>query len=293
MESAVINKEVYKVSLGGIIVRLRNKANVCEAFLGKIFSKSIFSKSDLDNHELLLILDDKNGDVYGANGLRASATPSCVFNQKFFKSGNDLVTNVTTTWWTVPCRRDIECIDLVQLDKWDAVVYVPKITTDKWKDYKPYFAFVLGHELEHVKVIRENVKFHMCATWLLDCDCKIFEKAGIDYTKKPWNFPLERHCNKKGKKLATDLFGKEEFDKCLIVLKENETQGHKEYLAFIRDKLKGEPHKDSIWKSICCDIRAYYNNILKKAAHEIWKEDKSGGDEDAKQFNLEEFLPLD
>ena len=278
------------MSLGGITVRLRNKANVCEAFLD-----DIFSKSELDNRELLLMLEDKNGDGYGANGLRASATSSRVFDPILFPSGNNPDTNVTTIQKTVPCRWDMERIDLQQFDEWDAVVYVPKITTDKWKEFKPYFAFVLGHELEHVKVIRENVNFHMCATWLLDCNNDICAKAGIDYeSKKTWNLPLELHCNKKGKKLAIDLLGKDEFDKCFKVLEENETQGHKEYLAFIRDELQGEPYTDSIRELICCGIQAYYNDRrLKEAAHEIWKEDKSGGNVFAKQFNLEEFLPLD
>ena len=248
--------------LGGITVRLCNKANVCEAFLD-----DIFSKSELDNHILSVTLDDKNDDVCIINRFRAYTKPSYPYGQ------------TPSKYWG------------------DASVYVPKMTTDKWKDFKPYFAFVLGHELEHVKVIRENLKFHMCATWLLlDCNCKIFGKVGIDCkSKKTWNFPLERHCNKKGKKLAIDLFGKEEFNKCFKVLKENETQEHKEYLAFIRDELEGEPYTDSIWESICCDIRAYYNNILKKVAHEIWEKDKLGGNENevAKQFNLEEFLPLD
>jgi hypothetical protein len=277
------------VSLGGVTVRLRNKANVCEAFLD-----DIFSKSGLDNRELLLMLEDKNGYGYGTNGLRASATSSCAFDQNLFKSGNDPVTNVTTTWETVPCRRDIELIDLVQLAEWDAVVCVPKITTDRWKNYKPYFAFVLGHELEHVKVIRENLKFHMCATRLLDWKDAIFVKAGIDYkSKKNWNFPLEIHCDKKGKKLAIDLLGQEEFDKCLVAMRDdkNETQEHKEYLASIKDELEGEPHADNICESICRDIRAYYNDRnLKEAAHEIWREKRSDGDKIAAQFNLEELI---
>ncbi len=276
--------------MGGVTVRLRNNANVCEAFLD-----DIFSKSELDNRELLLMLEDKNGDGYGAKGLRASATPSCVFDQNLFPSGYNVTTNVTINQETVPWRDDMEIIDLQQWAKWDAVVYVPKITTDKWKDYKPYFAFVLGHELEHVKVIRENIKFHIFATWLFKYNADIFDKAGVDCkSMKTWNFPLELHCNRKGKKLATDLFGKEEFDKCLEALRKDkdETPKYKEYLAFIRDELKGEPYADNICESICCDIRAYYNR-LKRAAHKIWREERLGGNNFAEQFDINEFLPLD
>lgn len=255
-----MNKEVDKV-LGGVTVRLRNKANVCEAFLD-----DIFSKSELDNRKLSLTLDDENDAVCVSDRLRAYTKPSYPFGE------------TPSQHWG------------------DALVYVPKITTDKWKNFKPYFAFVLGHELEHVKVIREKLEFHMCATWLFDSNCAIFKKAGGDCKlKKKWKFPLELHCNKKGKKLATDLFGKEEFDKCLAAMMEdeNETPEHKKYLVFIIGKLKGEHYTDSICESICRDILDYYNNRLKKAAHEIWKDEKSKGCKVAKQFDINEFLPLD
>lgn len=47
----IVNREVYKVTLGGVIVRLRNKAGVCKTFLD-----DIFSNSGLDGRELLLSL---------------------------------------------------------------------------------------------------------------------------------------------------------------------------------------------------------------------------------------------
>lgn len=278
--------------MGGITVRLRNKANVCEAFL-----EDIFSKSELDNQELLLILDDKNGFQYDENRRRACALPSLLFDQNLFPPRYNATKNVTITRETDLYCQDMETIDLQQRTEWDTIVYVPKITTDKWKDFKPYFAFVLGHELEHVKVIREKLEFHMCAIWLFDNTCAIFKKAGDGCkSKKKWDFPLELHCNKKGKKLATELFGKEKFDNCFVAMMEdeNETPEHKGYLAFIMSKLKGEHYTDSICGSICRDLLDYYNNNrLKKAAHEIWKADKSRGNEIARQFDINEFLPLD
>lgn len=287
-----MNKEVYKVTLGGVTVRLRNKVNVCEAFLD-----DIFSYSGLDGRELLLILDDKNGDGYGANGLRASATSSCVFDQDLFPSGNNAATNVTITQETVPRRGDMEIIDLIQLTEWDAVVCVPRITAEKWKDFKPYFAFVLGHELEHVKIIRENIKFHMYATWRPHYECNIFDEVGLNCkSRKTWNFPLELHCNRKGKKLAIKLFGEKEFRNCFNSLRASkiETYEHKSYLTFVRKKLKRGPYTENIWQSVCHDIRDYYyNKRLKTAAHEIWKNRKSNGDEIAEQFDVNEFLPLD
>lgn len=283
-----MNKEVCQVTLGGVTVRLRNKVNVCEAFLD-----DIFSKSELDNQELLLILDDKNGFQYNENRRRACALPSLLFDQKLFPSGYNATTNVTTTRETDSYRLDMEIIDLIQWTEWNAIVYVPRITSEKWKDFKPYFAFVLGHELEHVKVIRENLEFHMCATWLFDHNCDIFKKADINCkSKKKWNFPLELHCNKKGKKLATGLFGKEKFEKCLEALSKNETQQYKKNLAFVMDELDGEPYTKNIWQSVCHDIQVYYRKI-KTVAHEIWKDQKSNGDEIAEQFDINEFLPLD
>jgi hypothetical protein len=74
----------------------------------------------------------------------------------------------------------------------------------------------------------------------------------------------------------------------------NETPEHKEYLAFIRNELEGEPYTDNICESIRHDILAYYyNDRLKNAAQKKWIKDKSEGNKIAEQFNLEEFLPLD
>lgn len=283
------------MNLGGVNVSLRNKALVDLAFLDEIFSNS-----GLNSHkrELLLILDTKDGFECEKNKWSGVTLPSSdVFmDSESFRSGYDPDKNITHYRdIDLYYRPYIDLKDLLRKDEWDAVVYIPRRTTKKWK-YKPYFAFVLGHELEHAKVIRENLKFHMCATWLFRYNCNIFGEAGINCkSKRRWNFPLELHCNKKGKKLATSLFDKEEFDKCLETLREdkNDTPEYKENLAFIMDELEGEPYTDSIWQSICCDIQAYYNNILKKAAHKIWRKQKSNGIEGAEQFDLEEFLPLD
>lgn len=285
---AMMIKEVRKVKLGGVTVRLLNKAQVDEAFLDKIFSKS-----GLDNQKLLFILDTKDGFGCKKNEWRGVTLPSDVFSDsKDYQAGYNAAKNVTIIREVDLFRRDMDTIDLLQKDEWDAVVYIPKITAERWKDFKPYFAFVLGHEFEHVKVIRENLEFHMCATWLYDYNCNIFQEAGTDCkSKKKWKFPLELHCNKQGRKLAIDLFGKEEFDNSLASLMPLETKEHQEYLAFIR-KLESEPYKDNIWESICCDIRNDYNEKLRKAAHKIWRKHKSNGIEAASQFDLQKFIPL-
>lgn len=279
------------MNLGGVNVRLRNYAQVAPAFLDVIFSNSGLHRTQ---RELLLKLDTKDGFECEKNKWSGVTLPSDVFmDSESFRSGYDPDNNITRYNIRDLYGPYIDKQDLLQIDEWDAVVYFPRRTTKKWQ-HKPYFAFVLGHELEHVKVIRENVKFHMCATWLYRYNANIFGEAGIDCTlKKTWKFPLELHCNRKGKKLATGLFGKDKFDKCLETLIEdkNQNQEDTEYLAFIIHELESESYTDNIWQSIWCDIRSYYDNKLRESAHKIWRKHRSNGI--AEQFDLEEFLPFD
>jgi len=186
---------------------------------------------------------------------------------------------------------------LKECDKWDALVYIPQITSERWKTFRAYFAFVLGHELEHVKIIQEKLDFHMCVSWLYDFNDNIFRKAGKDCkSMKQWNFPSELHCNKKGKKVTINLFGKEEFEKCFrdLIKSKEETDEHKEYLTFVVDELAGEPHKNKVCKSILDDIQKYYKyyKVPEKTAHEIYKEHKLQGLKCTKRFDLEKFLPV-
>jgi len=287
-------KDARTVNWGDVNIRLRNrvKPKVDEGFLEKIFSISELSKYKSDR-ELLLILDDKDG--FGCGPKKRGVTyPSIVFDTKDFPSGYEPSKNVTTYREIETCCKDMDAIDLQQKYKWDAVVYIPKITAEKWKDFKAYFVFVLGHELEHVKIIREKLDFHICASWLYQYNANIFKEGGHDYkSMKTWDFPWEQHCNKEGKRLAQDFCGKEEFDQCLedLMQRTDETQEYKEFLGFILRELEGQPCRINIWESVLREIRIYYQG-LEEATHRVYAKHKLQGVEPTKHFDLEKFLPL-
>lgn len=284
-----MTEKVKKRTLGGVNVRLRNKERVNVAFLDDIFSKSRLCNR-VDNRELLLKIDTKEESACKAKKQRGVTIPVEVFaRSKDSGLGYDSAKRVTRVRDIDSYLKDIDAEDLLQKYKWDAWLYIPKITADRWKNYRPYFACVLGHELEHVKVIRENLEFHMCATWLLEHHPDIVSEAGKDVaSQKTWDHPLERHCNKQGKRVAVRLFGEEGFDKCIAELKPDETDEHRETLDFLCD-LAGEPYNNIVWKSIFRDIQDYYKDKgLETAVHKIWSESQDLGD----QFDLEKFIPL-
>lgn len=285
-----MTKEVRKVELGGVTVMLHNKAKVDVAFLD-----DIFFKSGLDDRELLLILDTEDGFGCKEKKLRGLTFSSTILTDpKVSPYGYDPGTNKTRISLKQQYWGYMRGIGLGQIGESDAVIYIPKMSTEKWKDFKPHFAFVLGHELEHVKVMREDIEFHMCVTWLFDYNCKIFKEVGLDCSaKKKWNFPLEKHCHKKGRKLAVNLFGKSRFNECLSSLKKQETKpSYRETLDFLLG-LEGEPYEGDTCRSILKEIRGYYKNKkLWRAAHTLWKEDLSNGGEIATKFKLDKFLPL-
>lgn len=287
-------KDARTVNWGNVLVRLRNrvKPKVDEQFLEKIFSESELSKYKSDR-ELLLILDNKDG--FGCGPKKRGATyPSIVFDTKDSAPGYKPSNNVTACREVETYCKVMDAIDLRQKYKWDAVVYVPKITTKKWKDFRAYFAFVLGHELEHVKMIREKLGFHLCASWLCQYNANIFKEGGVDYKPlKHYDFPWERHCHKGGKRLAQDVCGQEEFDKCLekLMRKRDETKEYREFLAFVLRDLEAQPYKIHIWESVLREIGVYYHG-LEEAAHRVWSKHKLQGLEPTKHFNLEKYLPL-
>ena len=137
----------------------------------------------------------------------------------------------------------------------------------------------------------ESLEFHRCISWLFDDNFTIFKEAGFDCkSKKTWRFPLELHCNKQGKKIAEDIFGKEALVNCLTRLTLHETDEHKEYLDFIL-KLKGGPQKDDICQHILNEVQKYYLG-LEKTVYKVRRMRESVGEEFVRQFDLQKFIPL-
>jgi hypothetical protein len=259
-----------KVEWGEVSLRLSNRIGVEGRLL-----ETIIRRSGMRRCELLLVLDDKDGFGYEEEKRRGIAfaaedlnfvDPQCCY------------------------RRDIPIEDLVEIKEWDAAIYIPRISGEKHRDFGAYFALVLRHELEHVKIIRANLELHRCVSWLFNDNFTIFKEGGCDCSlKKTWEFPWELHCNKMGKKLAEDVFGSIEVTKCLRELICIETSEHQEYLSFLCN-LRIGTQKDGICEGVLRGIREYYSG-LEAAAHKVWKMRKSAGYEFANQFDLQKFIP--
>jgi hypothetical protein len=92
--------------------------------------------------------------------------------------------------------------------EWDYAVVLPRKSVKFIKKEPAYFTFLLGHELEHVELYSSDYDtFALHAGWLFD------NLKRLPYYKEEWRytFPVEKHCNKTGKKLAIALFSEQQF----------------------------------------------------------------------------------
>ena len=117
--------------------------------------------------------------------------------------------------------------------KADVRIAIRKDMTDDWEHYKPHVALVLGHELEHARIILTNPRLHYCLTWLFENNKTIFGEAGKYPVGKQFNFLHERQCNLKGKSISIELFGSEDFEECLKRLKGKVNNDYKENIDFL------------------------------------------------------------
>jgi len=263
---------IQQLELGNTSVRLDNRFGVGEPFLGKIVQAI-----NLPKCRLLLILDTENGFT-SKRGI------SFAMSDMNYAAPINGVNNAYD-------RKRIGKNNITAWREWDYAVYIPKITAEKWKNFEAYFALVLGHELEHVRIMVKNIEFHRCVSWLFDDNFTIFKEAGFDCkSKKTWQFPLELNCNNQGKMIAEDIFGKEALVDCLTRLIPHETDEHQEYLDFIL-KLKVETQMDDICQHILNGVQKYYLD-LEKTVHKVWGMRKSLKYEFASQFDLRKFIPL-
>ena len=210
------------------------------------------------------------------------ALPSCVLNN-VQTTGYDSSANVTRRDPFAWLRQRIPVGDLCQMPKWDAVVYMPKVSAARAKTHTPYFVCFLAHELEHVRLIRENIQLNMCLSWLYDYNCQIFRHAGLAPLGKTWNFPHEHQCHRKGKATALAFFTECEFIQCLCDLKQIETCEHKKVLDFLMS-LQEKPYERDISNRIVKGIQNYYQGV-EQAVHEVRKKYPDS------DFKLSDFVP--
>lgn len=260
------------MSWGSTSIRLDNRLSVKEGFLGQVVRSG-----NLPKCRLLLILDTENG-FPGTRGI-TFAMPDMNYAAPIRGVNNAYD------------RKRIGKHNIVNWRRWDYAIYIPRITAEKWNEFGPYFSLVLGHELEHVRIMLESLELHRCVSWLCDDNFTIFKEAGLDCkSKKKWRFPLELHCNKQGKRISEDIFGKKGLVDCLTRLIPYETDDHKEFLEFIL-KFEDESQKGYVCENILSDIQKYYQTI-EAAVHKVWEIRKSVGQEFVRQFDLQKFIPL-
>ena len=263
---------------GGTDVRLCDRIGIEKTLLNKVFSQS-----GLDEKVLLLVLDDINTGCCGPGKNRAVAFPSCVLDNNKI-TGYDSSANVTRIDPFVWLRQRIPVGDLYQRAKWDAVVYMPRVSAERAKLHAPYFVCFLAHELEHVRIMRENLQLNMCLSWLYDYNCQIFSCARLSAPMgKTWNFPHENQCHRKGKATALSIFKESDFVQCLCDLKKIETFEHKKVLDFLLS-LQKKPYERDISNLIVKDIQIYYKGI-ESAVYEVRKKCTD------LDFELSDFLP--
>ncbi len=282
-----MEKNVRRVELGGVTVRLRNYADVDERFLA-----SVFAESGLRSRELLLILDTKDDFGCKDNGARGKTTLSKLLDPRVpWKRGYDQ--NEGRTHYREVDRYSWpdKTIDVSEIGQWDVVVYIPGKSTSCWSEFKPYLAWVLAHELEHARIIRHDVEFHFCMSWLYDYNQSIFSGASIGSKwQKCWWFPWEVHCHKRGKDVAVSLFGEHVFEECIERRRARESQACTEVLDFVLG-LVGDPYKGRVLEQIKEAVLAGYSKEARRAAHELWRKHRSCGCESARLFDLAKYVP--
>ena len=266
-------------TFGNTRVRLCDRTGVDKALLD-----NVFSYSGLDETELLLVLDDINMGDCGPGKDRGWTLPSHVLNNAGTTGYDPSISRARIDPFAWLCQR-IPVGDLREQTKWDAVVYLPEVTAKREKTHAPYFVLSLAHELEHVRIMRENLQLHMCLSWLYKHNCQIFTDAGPSTRRgQTWNFPHEHQCHRKGKATAITIFGEDEFRQSLTELKKIETREHTEVLDFLL-LLDEAPYQRDISKRIVQDLQNYYRD-LEPVVHEIRARNQDPN------FNLSDFIPV-
>ena len=258
-----MNKDNECEEIGGCSVRLRNRFNVNRCIIDKVFEKHPLANR---SPQLLLVIDDEDDPSCKCNCKllkRALTVPGVVLDQKRPNlNGHEGVE--TKIEVGIPRRRIfLERKDSKAFSKkiWDAAVYIPKSTAEKANNYPAYFAFVLAHELEHVRIYRSDIVLSLCLAWLYDHGDKLFLTSNGGCLFKTWDLPHELQSHKMGKKVAVEIYGEDKFNACLEGLKKVETCEHSKMLEFIK-WLKMDPYGSNLVGRLSKDLM----NFLKTYA---------------------------
>lgn len=232
---------VENVEWGKTAVRLDHRLKVDKSLLRQIVEEAGLAC------RLLLILDTKNGFP----GMRGVAFPMVDMNCAAPALGANNAYD----------RSRIGEHNLEAWREWDYAVYIPRISAETWKKYKPYFVYALGHELTHIGIMHQDLCFHRCTSWLFDA---FFKKDVVKHELKMWEVPWEEYCNKKGKCIALNIDDESKVQNELY-----------EYAKYLRTK-KSEHAKvvDYLFNLDCSDVNTENILSIKKATQalcEQWK----------------------
>lgn len=252
-------------------VRLDNRHGIDKSLL-----QCIIEASGLGDCRLLLVADTENG--FGENrGIAFAMQDNCDAAPP--RGENNAY-----------ARQRLGQHNIDAWDDWDYAVYIPEITSKRWRQFKPYFATVLAHELEHIRIMLQDLEFHRCVAWLYRDNLAIFKRAGLQHTLgKTWDHPWEYHCNQRGKAVAAKIYGKEAFSDCLLRLREIETLEHREYLEFLIS-LKAAPRPKDICLHLRTQVQEYYRG-LEESVHHRYGAYKSLNFDFTHKFDLHKYMP--
>lgn len=180
------SSSVETVKWGKTVVRLDHRLKVDKLLLRQIVEEAGLAC------RLLLILDTENGFP----GYRGVAFPQVDMNDAAPAFGDNNAYD----------RERIGEHNLDAWSEWDYAVYIPRISAETWKKYKPYFVSVLGHELTHIWIMNQDLNFHRCTSWLDKAfRDEAFRKDVVRCGLRTYKVPWEKYCNKKGKCIALNI----------------------------------------------------------------------------------------
>ncbi len=267
------SSSVEKVEWKKTIVRLDNRLEVDKSLLRQIVEEAGLAC------RLLLILDTENGFPE----TRGVAFPMVDMNYAAPALGDNNAYD----------RRRIGDHNINAWREWDYAVYIPRISAETWEKYKPYFVYVLGHELTHIWIMSQCLCFHRCTSWLDkafgdEALCKNVVRCGLRTYEVPW----EKYCCKKGKCIALNIDDEQKVQ-----------NGLREYAESLRIcKSKHSEVVDWLYGLDCSDVNA--EDILsiknatqalceqwKKPLLKLWQEERNQCSKNLVQhFELPDFI---
>lgn len=272
-----MNSCVKHVELGGVKVRLDNRLGVGEVLLNEIFTASTLAKSQL-YREVLIIFDTNNGFKYWTtNPPRGIA---------FAEKDLDFVA------LDEPRKEAIGKHNIGTRCEWDYAVYIPKISGQEWEKRKPYFVSVIAHELEHIRIMINDLNFHRFTSWMY----QLFEESRMKCKLQPYELPWEKHCYKMGKLVAVKICGEKDFDEKIIeytdLLKKHNSD-HAEVVEWLQKVDCSETVNEVDWLDTLKRKTRQFCQEQRKELSRLYRDDTCRGKKFVQLFNLQNFIGAD